>query len=50
MPINVRVQACNNACKYLYPPEAKPEEELVELQPMEVTVQFVDEPKSLPKL
>ena len=50
VPINVRVQACNNACKYLYPPEAKPEEELVELQPMEVTVQFVDEPKSLPKL
>ncbi len=49
VPINVRVQACNNACKYLYPPEAKPEEELIELPPMEITVQYVDEPKQLPE-
>ena len=50
VPINVRVQACNNACKYLYPPESKPEEELIELPPMEITVQYVEEPKPLPNL
>jgi len=39
VPINVSVQACNNACKYLYPPEAKPEEELIELPP--ILISFV---------
>jgi len=46
VPINVRVQTCNNACKYLYPPEAKAEEELVKLPPMQISFVSPDDERA----
>ena len=50
VPINVRVQACNNACKYLYPPEAKPEEELIELPQIQVSFVSSDDERLPPTI
>ena len=50
VPINVRVQACNNACKYLYPPESKPEEELIELPPMQISFVSPDDERPTPTI
>ena len=50
VPINVRVQACNNACKYLYPPEAKPEEELIELPQIQISFVSSDDERLPPTI
>jgi hypothetical protein len=48
--INVRVQTCNNACKYLYPPEAKPEEELIELPQIQISFVTPDDERTNPTI
>ncbi|HIO72707.1 MAG TPA: hypothetical protein EYN38_06330 [Flavobacteriales bacterium] len=50
VPINVRVQACNNACKYLYLPEAKPEEELIELPQIQISLVSPEDERTNPTI
>ncbi|HHZ69618.1 MAG TPA: hypothetical protein EYN54_04895 [Methylococcaceae bacterium] len=50
VPINVRVQACKNACKYFYSPEAKPEEGVIELPQIQITFVSSDDERTNPTI